>query len=254
MTAAARRALTRAVHLGLGLAVALLVYLPPGWTGGLRAALMAVGVPLLALTGLHLWRQRAVERNGLVVGLAVAVPAAVAAQVWLQATFATVGHPASLGAANTTADPQTVRDWFATLAAQGTLDRMVATELVDLAWIGALAAVLVLGTLLAARLLDPRHPAAARRLRAIAPWTALAPGLDLVENALSLIMLADPSGFPDALAPAHAAASWLKLISIVGVAVLVPAVTIAAGRAGGRIPPRVAAPGADRGLGGADRA
>lgn len=231
MTAPSRRATSRSTHVTLGVAVALLVYLPSAWTGGLRVALMVAGIPLLALSGLHLWRQRAVERlfgrHRLAVALVVAGLAAVAAQIWLQATFATVDHPVPLGTANTTADPATLRGWYATLAAQGTLDRMVATELVDLAWIAALAAVAVLATRLAAHSLRRRNPPVSRLLTRAAPWTALAPGLDLVENTLSLAMLADPTGFPDALAPAHAAVSWLKLAAVVGVAVLVPAVTVA---------------------------
>ena len=157
-----------------------------------------------------------------------AVAAAVAAQVWLQATFATVGHPVSLGAANTTADPAVVRGWYATLAEQGTLDRMVATELVDLAWIAALAAVLVIGTMLAAHLLRDRRPQLAGVLRRAAPWTALAPALDLVENALSLTMLADPTDFPDGLAIAHAAASWAKLVAVIAVPVALGMVTVGA--------------------------
>jgi hypothetical protein len=162
----------------------------------------------------------------LVVGFGTAVAAAVAAQVWLQATFASVRHPASLATANTTGDPAVVRGWYATLVEQGTLSRMVATELVDLAWIAALAAVLVLGTTLAARGVRRRSPQLSGMLARAAPWTALAPGLDLLENALSLVMLSNPHGFPDALAPAHAAVSWAKLAAVVAVPATLGVLTV----------------------------
>jgi hypothetical protein len=197
----------------------------------------------------------------LVLLLAAAVAVAAVGQVWLQATFATVRHPASLGVANTTADADALRGWYRVLLAQGTLDRMVATELVDLVWVGGVAASSVLLTLVAARLLSRRNPPAAGLLRRIAPWTALAPGMDLVENGLSLVMLADPLGFPAPLAVAHAVVSWLKLAGMVAVGVGVPAYSLWSarrGEGGGRggrveLSPRVAPAGPDRGLAGPDR-
>ncbi|MHA6628795.1 hypothetical protein ACU61A_25425 [Pseudonocardia sichuanensis] len=159
--------------------------------------------------------------------LAAAVVMAVVAQVLLQSVFATVRHPVALGVANTTGDAELVRSWHRRLLAQGTLEEMVATELVDLLWIAALAAVAVLATALAARLLAPHDPWGASVLRRSAPWTALAPGLDLLENALSLAMLADPLGFPAWLAAAHASVSRAKLAAVVAVAVGVPAFALA---------------------------
>lgn len=159
----------------------------------------------------------------LVAFLAAAVAVAGAGQVWLQATFATVGHPVSLGVANTTADAEVVRSWYRQLLAQDTLDRMVMTELVDVVWVAGVVAVAVLGTALAARALERRDPRGAHVLRRLAPWTALAPGLDLVENALSLALLSDPLGFPAPLAAAHAAVAWAKLAAMVAVGVGVPA-------------------------------
>jgi hypothetical protein len=193
--------------------------------------------------------------------LATAVAAAITGQVWLQATFAAVRHPVTLGVANTTADAETVRGWYRVLLGQGTLDRMMATELVDLLWVAGIAASAVLLTLLAARSLEQRNPPAAAVLRRIAPWTALAPGLDLVENCLSLLMLGDPLGFPAPLAATHAGVSWVKLAAMVGVGAGVPAFWLwslrgnGGGGRGGRVdlPPRVAPSGPDRRLAGPDR-
>lgn len=164
--------------------------------------------------------------SALVAMLGLAVGVAVAGQVLLQATFATVRHPVALGIANTTSNADTLRAWYQVLRAQGTLDRMVATELVDLIWVTGAAACVVLLALLAARLLERRNPDAARLLRRIAPWTALAPGLDVVENVLSLAMLAEPVAFPAALAAAHAAVSSVKLAAMILVAVAVPAFSL----------------------------
>lgn len=67
---------------------------------------------------------------------AVAATAALAAQLWLQATFRLVEHPVSLGAANLEADPGIVRGWYRTLMEHGTYGQMIRTEVVDLIWPG----------------------------------------------------------------------------------------------------------------------
>lgn len=182
---------------------------------------------------------------------AASVATAVIGQVWLQATFATVRHPVTLAVANTTADPGTVRGWYRVLIEQGTLDRMVTTELVDYVWVLGLAASVVLLTVLVARLLRRRNPRASRLLSRLAPWAALAPGIDAIENALSLLMLADPLGFPDILAFAHAGVSWLKLAAIIAVSVALGVYALWAAWTGGDgsdrgspVPPRIAAPDA----------
>lgn len=145
--------------------------------------------------------------------------AAIGAQLLLQSVFATVNHPTTLLRSNHNADADTARQWHRTLLEQGTLDRMVRTEQVDYLWMAALAAALVSITLLASRLLAARAPRASARLRRFAPWAALAPAVDAAENAVSLLMLADPLGFPAPLAAVHAALAWLKLMAIAAVAV-----------------------------------
>lgn len=163
---------------------------------------------------------------GLLVALLGAVGVAVGGQVALQLMFAQVRHPVSLAAANLTGDPATVRGWYRVLIEQGTLDRMVLTEVVDYLWMAGLGGCLVLITLLAAELLRRRNPPARARLRRIAPLMITAPAVDAVENALSLIMLGDPTGFPDPLAYAHATVSAIKLAAAVGSATVVPAYAV----------------------------
>ncbi|MFC7625459.1 hypothetical protein [Microlunatus sp. GCM10028923] len=192
------------------------------------------------------------RRLALALGL-VAVLAALA-QVAVQRTFAEVRHPVSLGQANTTADPGIVRGWYRQLREQDTFGWMVATELVDCLWVAAVASFVLLGTLLLSRLVSRRNPAAACLLRRAAPWVALAPALDLLENGLSLAMLADPAGFADWLAVAHAAVSRVKLGAMIAVGVAVPGFALVAYVLGGggrddgegAVPPRLAARNPDR--------
>lgn len=186
--------------------------------------------------------------------LGLAAVLAALTQVAVQRTFAAVRHPVSLGRANTTADPDLIRGWYHLLQEQGTFGWMVATELVDLGWVVAVATFVLLGTLLLSRLVARRNQPAADLLRRAAPWLALAPGLDLLENGLSLTMLADPEGFPDGLALAHAAVSRVKLGAMIAVGVAGPGFALVAyalgggGRDGGEddVPPRLAAPDPDR--------
>ncbi|WP_152364396.1 hypothetical protein [Microlunatus speluncae] len=167
-----------------------------------------IGIPVLALA------------------LFGALGVAVGGQVALQASFARVRHPESLATANLTADAETVRGWYQQLAAQGTLDQMIITETVDYLWMAGLAASLVLVTFLAAALVRRRHSKAAARLHRLAPAMIAAPALDAVENALSLIMLSDPVGFPDPLAYAHAGVSMIKVVAAIGSATVVPAYAV----------------------------
>ncbi|WP_026929099.1 hypothetical protein [Glycomyces tenuis] len=180
---------------------------------------------------------------------AVGIAAALAAQIRLQALFATAEHPTTLLRSNHNADAALARDWHRTLLDQGTLDRMVTTERFDYLWMLALAAALVSITMLASALLERRAPRASRRLRRLAPAAALPAAVDAAENAVSLAMLADPLGFPELLAPLHASLAWLKLACVVAVAVGASAYTLVAAVKGERhgdhdaVPPRLAAQG-----------
>ncbi len=218
------------MHLLLGAALVATIYLPVGWTESIRLALATVGVPLAVASGVTLWQQarlrRVFGRAELPTLLVGAVGLAVFGQVLVQRTFATVRHPVTLIDANLTFDPETVRGYYEVLAAQGTLDRMVATELVDFVWPAGLAASLIMIVLSVAALLRHRNPAGASRLRRMAPLMALAPACDIIENSISLVMLSDPFGFPGGLAPLHGGFSVAKVTFAVASAILAPAYAV----------------------------
>ncbi len=162
----------------------------------------------------------------LILALVGSLGVAVGGQLALQLMFARVQHPVPLVVANLTGDPDTLRGWYRVLTEQGTLDRMVITEIVDYLWLAGLGTCLVLITLLVAELLRHRNPPARLSLRKIAPWMIAAPAVDAVENALSLVMLSDPFAFPDPLAYAHATASVIKTAAAVTSATVVPAYAV----------------------------
>ncbi|MFD1718752.1 hypothetical protein [Georgenia deserti] len=159
---------------------------------------------------------------------AVAATAALAAQLWLQATFRLVEHPVSLGAANLEADPGIVRGWYRTLMEHGTYGQMIRTEVVDLIWPVTLAATLFCLYRLVGGLLRRHRPRAASLIYRLAPLGIVGPAFDLVENAFSLAMLTDPFGFPDWWAAAHVWASWAKIAGSVAAGVVGPTLTVVA--------------------------
>lgn len=113
-----------------------------------------------------------------------------------------------------------IRDQYARLVAQGTLDTYVTTQVLDYLFITGLAA---FGWLLH-RLIARAHPPGSRWHR-IARFGGLlvvtSAGLDAVENLFAFAMLADPSGFLSWLAPIYsslAAAKWA--IAFIGVPLL----------------------------------
>ncbi|MBB4932988.1 hypothetical protein F4561_003808 [Lipingzhangella halophila] len=143
---------------------------------------------------------------------------ALAAQLTMQWAMRRAEHPLSLNAANLVSDPDEQRRLYALLLEQGTFHWFVRTELIDLLWALSLAAALVWVTTAVGR----GHPQGSRWRRlalATVPLAVVVPAIDLVENAFSLTMLADPDGFADWLAPTHAAVSRTKLT---GLAIVLP--------------------------------
>lgn len=62
MRARRTRQAIRVLHLAIGVALGLLVYLPVSWSGGLKTVLMVAGLPLAVLSGVWLWQQGRLRR------------------------------------------------------------------------------------------------------------------------------------------------------------------------------------------------
>ncbi|GAB3756462.1 hypothetical protein GCM10028864_38670 [Microlunatus parietis] len=136
--------------------------------------------------------------------------AALAAQLWLQATYRQVEAPVALAVYGLETDAATLRGWYADLAERSRLLLLIRTEVVDLLWAVALAATLISLVHLVAGIGARQKPRLTEAMRRWAPLFALGPTFDLIENAFSLAMLTDPAGFPNWWAMAHGTASRLK--------------------------------------------
>lgn len=117
-------------------------------------------------------------------------------------------------------DADTIRDQYARLIDQGTLDTYIVTQVLDYLFITGLAAFGWLLHRLIARAHSPgSHWHRLARLGGLLVVTSA--GFDAVENLVAFAMLADPSGFPSLLAPIYsslAAAKWA--IAFIGVPLL----------------------------------
>ena len=117
----------------------------------------------------------------------------------LDAAYAASRHPVDFATGQTTFDGQRIKGFYAVMQEAGTLDIYVKTQIIDFAFITAVALLgLTLGTLVAR--LGP-NGGWGRRLGLWAAITAIAgAAMDACENLVSFVMLADPQGFPDWLA------------------------------------------------------
>ncbi|HEY1014041.1 MAG TPA: hypothetical protein VGE07_15115 [Herpetosiphonaceae bacterium] len=127
----------------------------------------------------------------------------------LEASYAASRFPVPFIVGQTAFDASTIKSYYQVMLQLGTFPIYVRTQWLDFLFIGATSLMgLALGTLLA------RLHAPASRFRSLGIWFALAipmAGLcDVVENVLSFVMLADPLGFPDWLAPLYSTAATVK--------------------------------------------
>lgn len=139
----------------------------------------------------------------------LAIATALAMQVTLQLCMSRTGHPLSLFQANLVSDPAEQRGYYTLLQQQGTYDWFVVTELVDMLWAASLIPAVAALIIAVGR----GHPRGTRWRRVCLASVVLAPvipSLDLLENSVHMVMLADPAGFPDVLAPLHSGLAWTK--------------------------------------------
>ena len=134
---------------------------------------------------------------------------AIAGYVAVEISFATTNYPVSLLEGQLAFDGAAIKSHYAALLAQGTFDRFVLTQVIDFAWIIGLMFTLFFAHIAIAR----GQPAGsswrqfALRLAVVAPLIAAS---DALENAISFLMLADPHGFPDWLAPLYSGFATIK--------------------------------------------
>ncbi len=127
----------------------------------------------------------------------------------LDAAYAASRFPVPYWQAQLSFDHEKLKGWYAFLIKNQTLDLYVHTQWIDFIFI---ATVLILHTafLLALSRAVPAHSNARRALIVAAPLSAIAPLADAVENGISFIMLANPTGFEPLLAIAYSSAAAIK--------------------------------------------
>jgi hypothetical protein len=127
----------------------------------------------------------------------------------LNAAYAASGFPVAYWQAQLSFNHEQLKGWYAFLVDKGTLDLYVHTQLIDFVFI---ASVLLLHT--AALLALSRGLPAQSKARQALVWAALlstiAPLADAVENGISFVMLANPTGFEPWLAIAYSTFAALK--------------------------------------------
>ncbi len=145
--------------------------------------------------------------------LAVITLVALIGNLWatkiLDAAYAASRFPVPYWQAQLSFDHEKLKGWYAFLIKNQTLDLYVHTQLIDFIFI---ATVLILHTafLLALSRAVPVQSTARRALIVAAPLSAIAPLADAVENGISFIMLANPTGFEPILAIAYSCAAAIK--------------------------------------------
>lgn len=127
----------------------------------------------------------------------------------LDAAYAASRFPVPYWQAQLSFDHEKLKGWYAFLIKNQTLDLYVHTQWIDFIFI---ATVLILHTafLLALSRAVPLQSTARRALILAAPLSAIAPLADAVENGISFIMLANPTGFEPLLAIAYSSAAAIK--------------------------------------------
>ncbi len=149
----------------------------------------------------------------------------------LDASYAASNHPVDYATGQTTFDGAKIKGFYAHMTEAGTLDIYARTQLIDFAFI---AAILLVGVTLGTFVTRFAQKASWGR-RAGLSVAMLATGgaaCDAVENLISLVMLANPTGFPNWLAVPYSGFAVVKfaLITAAMGALVVAIVLIVAGR------------------------
>ncbi len=128
---------------------------------------------------------------------------------WLNESYALSRFPVPYFTAQLSFNAAQLKGWYAQLIEWGTLDVYVRTQFIDHVFI---ATVLVLhaAALVWASRLFPAYHRGRRWMVWAAMASAVAPLADTLENLVSYVMLANPLGFPDALAWVYSSFAGVK--------------------------------------------
>ena len=131
----------------------------------------------------------------------------------LNASYTASKHPVGFAEGQTTFSGSEIKGFYAVMEASGTLDRYVATQLIDFGFIAAMALVgWTLGTLLRRLHQQGTWPHRLATITLVA--VPLGAGFDVVENLISFVMLAQPSTFADWIAIPYSTAAVIKFVLV----------------------------------------
>jgi len=150
--------------------------------------------------------------------------------VWLEASYARSLFPVPYFEGQTSFSSEKIRTWYAYMINHGTFDIYFLTQLIDFVFISA---VIVMGfsnwTLVAN--LHPKNSFFQRTGYYAAFALPLAGLFDILENLVSFIMIADPSGFPDSVVMVYSSFAVIKFgWWVVALAALIVSLTALLGR------------------------
>lgn len=148
--------------------------------------------------------------------LSAHIPLAVFSMGWFQwakskldASYAASQHPVDYMTGQTSFSGETIKEYYATMGEAGTLDVYVRTQMIDFLFILGFIGIGFFVCTLFARLGRPKS--LGRKLGTIAGLAVIAGALsDMIENAWSFVMLANPSDFTDWLAIPYSTFAVLK--------------------------------------------
>lgn len=153
----------------------------------------------------------------------------------LEAAYGASGHPVDHVTGQTAFRAEIIKGYFARMQAVGDLGQYRRSQMFDY---GFMLAILWTGWSLGALAARLARPGSLARRAGIAAMYCVAAGvaMDACENAVSLVMLADPAGFAGWLAVVYSGFAVLKfaLLALAGLAFVMSLLLNATGRRNGR--------------------
>lgn len=136
-------------------------------------------------------------------------------RIRLDALYAQSKHPVDYATGQTTFDADRIKEFYAHMAGEGTLDIYVATQRFDFLFMLMIAVFgVLLGTLIA-RVVAPSVWGKRMALGA-AGLAVVGAVFDAMENGVSFVMLADPAGFAPWLALVYSGFAAAKFVVLTG--------------------------------------